>query len=319
MPKKPRRYFTHDAKLLCEQEGCSDPVEAMRRCASRLIDETEQTAPPANLEMLASYRDILRTELVEMRGAGRLVPSDEGNIIQVNREHSLGKRNFTVAHEIAHTLMPSYSAAHPAIYDKDTGVFNQKNEIEYLCDIGASAMLLDPRWLILRATARGPSITTLLETANEFQASLQATAIALMECNLWDCAVVFWEEGWRKNQKPNPAQDSLPLMEELARIEPELRVSFGCPSHLFETFIPKNKSIERTTSIYECFTTECATRNVEQLPFSKSGFQCYVESVFAPYKMNGEYRKRVASFLMPEVSRIERVVELGTTYSMEIL
>lgn len=316
MPRKPRRYVTQDSKLLCEQENCKDPKEAMRRCASRLLDETEHTAPPAKLEMLASYRDILRIEQVEMKGAGRLVPTDEGNIIQVNREHSKGKQNFTIAHEIAHTLIPSYANAHRRIYDKDTGLFNQKDEIEYLCDVGASAMLLDSRWLIPKAIARGPCLATLFEVARESQASLQATALALIECNLWSCAIVFWEEGWRKKDKPHPMQQALPSMENLAHIEAELRVAFGCASQLFQCFIPKNKSVERTSSIYECFTTERATRKVELLPFKRLGLQCYVESAYAPYQVNGELRRRVVSFLTRDKERNE-AEELQANYSLE--
>ena len=111
----------------------------------------------------------------------------------MNRTHSRGKRRFSIAHEVAHTLLPGYSGE--AVDDDTTGAYAPANEDEALCDVGAATLLLDPRRLRNYANDAEPNLAALVTLANLFDASLQATAAQLAALNVWPCAFVFLGRG----------------------------------------------------------------------------------------------------------------------------
>ncbi len=313
------RWHSPAAGTLCREESTDDPVEAMRNRAMALLDRTEQWDPPVNLALIASFRDIGKIETVPMKGAARLIHKPDGSVIQINERHSIGKRNFSAAHDICHTLLPGYAARRTEAADEETGEYDPDKEEEFLCDVGASTLLLDPRWLIPAATALGPSLATVVSISTQAVASLQATAMALAESGLWPCAIIFWEEGWRKDERPNPNQPAFPGMENMAGVQPELRVAFPCVSPSFGIYVPINKSVERSTSIYECFESGRMTARIEKLEFGNGAREFAIESISAPYTHDGVLHKRVVSFLLTDHAGAERKQDATNLYLPELL
>ncbi len=188
---KSRRWISQEARALCMVTGEADPVTAITTLAAGLIDEVGLTHPPFDPRILASFRDVREIRLTNMQGAARLVPDSNALVIEVNRNHSPGKQNFSADHEVVHTLLPTYTQR--LVEDVVTGTFPVSSEEELLCDIGAATLLLDPRWLLPLASDAGPSLATLLSLAELFGASLEATARKLAELDVWPCAFVTWE------------------------------------------------------------------------------------------------------------------------------
>lgn len=277
------------ARALVLATGIHDPAEAMLARSARLIDEAGLSGPPAQLDLLASFQDIREIQRVPMHGAGRLIYNPQGSIIQVNSSDPPGRQNFTIAHEIAHTLLPTYTASPADIFDVHTGKFQPTREEEYLCDIGASGLLLDRRWLRPLALEMGPSLGTLMELADRFQASLSATAIALAGLNLWPCAIVFWEKGLRKSERAAGSSESIP---------PKLRVALAATSPSFGIFVPRNQSASPESSVYTCFVTQRPTESREWFYFGRVRVQLHAESSFVPYRKAGTLTPRVVSFLL---------------------
>ena len=283
------RWTSAAAQALILATGIDHPADAMLARTAQLIDRAGLTEPPAQLELLASLQDIQAIQRVPMRGAGRLLYQPQGSIIQVNANDPPGRQNFTIAHEIAHTLLPSYSAAPADIFDAHTGRFQPVREEEYLCDIGASGLLLERRWLKPHALDQGPSLATVLELARSFQASLSATAIALTNLDLWPCAIVFWEKGLRKTERA--AQSA-------TYVRPKLRVTLATAAPSFSIFIPRNQSASIHSSVYACFTTHQPAEGLELFRFGRVSVQLHAESRYVPYRKNGHPTPRVVSFLL---------------------
>ena len=78
-----------------------------------------------------------------------------------------------------------------------------------------AALLLDRAILRPLAEDAGPSVTTLVDLSALFKASLQATARQLALLDLWPCAFVFWEEGYRKDERIADNQLPMPILGEL--------------------------------------------------------------------------------------------------------
>lgn len=285
------RYWSSDAAhALCRVTGCPDPVTAMIARADALLDEAAIDGPPVPLAVLASFQGIRRIEPVEMVASGRLIVHPDGSVVQVNRAESPARRQFTIAHEIAHTLLPAY-AAHPHdIEDAHTGDYPPAAEEEHLCDVGASALLLPERWLRPAVQQRPPSLATLQDIARQFKASLEATARAVARLDVWPFALVFWEPGWRKADRVAAAQgDPIP---------PALRVTRAIAAPSFGLYIPRNKSVAEDTSIYQAYASGSPTHGLDRLTLRTVDTNVRAESVYVPLMRGAVLHPRVVSFLL---------------------
>ena len=311
------RWASPEAASLCAKAGVADAVAAIGRLTAELIDEVGFDRPPFSPEILASFRGVREVRRVAMTSAGRLLTEGGALVIEVNRDHSLGKQNFSADHEVTHTLFPSYGRQR--IDDAETGTFASGHEEELLCDIGAAALLLDPRHLRPLAEEAGPSITTLVGLAALFKASLQATARQLALLDLWPCAFVFWEEGYRKDERIADNQLPMPILGELGRPQPKLRVRTPYVAASFGSFVPENKSVDDSSLVAACCEAEPLTFGVAD--FELGGHRLvslYCENYHAPYRCSEEVRRRVISLLLPSRLKNRRAATPGA-YQLESL
>ena len=294
-----RRWIGREAAALKLVTGESNPILAIEKLAANLIDDAGFDKPSFNPETLASFRGVSEVRRVAMASAARLLPEKGSLVIEVNESHSTGKQNFSIDHEVSHTLIPTYG--NHCVDDIETGTFPIGSEEEMLCDLGAAALLLDPRWIRPLAHQAGPSIATLLSLAETFGASLEATARQLASLDVWPCAFVVWEDGLRKENRQRQNLQLLPGFEEFGKPQPKLRVrsSYATPS--FGHFVPQNKSVSETSLIAICSEQSPFTFGVEFLDLGKgsSTIRVYCENLFAPYTRSGTTFRRVISLLLP--------------------
>jgi len=296
--------------------GETDPVAAIEALAAALIDEVGLANPPFYPQILASFRSVREVRLAAMRSAARLVPDGDALLIEVNRDHSPGKRNFSVDHEVAHTLFPTYNGQ--LVDDTVTGSFPVGMEEELLCDIGAAALLLDPRWLRPLAHDAGPSLQTLSLLAGLFNASLEATARKLAGLDVWPCAFVTWEPGQRKAERVPDAQIPMIGFEHPEARRGKLRVKRAYVARSFGHFIPENKSADDTSIVALCRVANEPLRGVEKFAFGRHPIRLYCESVYVPYRSGGDIIPRVISLLLP-TERDAASMNRWAGYQLEML
>lgn len=288
--------------------GETDAARAMQRRAQELLDEAEVTEPPFDLGRVASFRGVRTIREVTMSSDARLIPDGDGLAVEVNRTQTRGKRRFSIAHEVAHTLLPGYSGE--TVDDDTTGAYAPANEDEALCDVGAAILLLDPRRLRNCASDADPSLTTLTSLANLFDASLQATAAQLARLNVWPCAFVFWEEGYRKAEQPLRGAPLLPGLESIGPPQPKLRVRVCYPSADFPHFIAWNKSAPPTSIVVSCQRESSSLWAVETFDFGQGPVRLSCESLYAPYMAHGTRRVRVLSVFLASTTPAPRAAAM---------
>lgn len=314
---KRRGWLGADAKQLMEQTGESDPGRAIAKMTRDLVDEACLDEPPFDPRVLASFRRVQDIRPRLMSSAARLVPEGDKLFIDVNQDHSRGKRNFSIDHEVTHTLLPTYSGN--AVDDADTGRFTAGPEAERLCDLGAANLLLDTRWLLPIALQAGPSMNTVFLAATTFDASLQASAFRLAEIGPWSCAFVVWEWRHKKGGRIPDGQPIMPGFEPLGRPKPKLRVACCYRSASFRYWIPLNKSVDGDSLIAECCQSDARTWGEQTFDLGRETARLYCENAFVPYRRGGELRERVISLLLPS-----RLVAAPTStgpmqYQLEVL
>jgi Zn-dependent peptidase ImmA (M78 family) len=277
---------------LTQSQGVSSPEEAITLLCKALIDEAGDCGPPFTPEILASFRGVVAVKRVPMKEAGRLIPFTSGFEIEVNSGHTKEKQNFSVNHEICHTFFIEYGSGR-AKTDQETGVFNVKLEEEYLCDVGASALLFDPRWFRPSALKLGAAVASIFDLSKQFNGSLEATAMALCDLDLWPCAVVFWEKSIKPKQKHLIYQNTLPGLEDVKENLSKMRVrlSWHSPSFKQVHYFPKHKSALQDGLVYSCLASQKATRGYEAVdsPYQ----QLWIDNVYVPYRKDGSLCPRV--------------------------
>lgn len=269
-----------------------------------LLHETEQTFPPTDLRLLASFRRIGRIEEVRMKLAGYIGFDREvqRSFIQINVDHSAGKRRFSAAHEIVHTLMPSWQSGGEHS-DGDTGLYlhldgwplKEHQEREVLCDHGAAAILYPSDWFRGNIDTSQLSISHIRNLAEACDSSLDSAAFQLSQHHLGAAAVVFWEPRYRKADEPKTMMAPLPGFR--GSIELKYRVTKVYPSPVFRAermFIPLNKSTPQDSIVSQC-ERSLITSGKMQLDLGSRIVEYWSENYFAPYGT----QSRIISVLRP--------------------
>lgn len=182
------------ARLLEEQTGCDTAEAAIQQLTARLLEEAGLDEPPVDLEILASFQGIASIRSCAMDSAGRLLPQNGTLVIEVNADHTEERRRFTIAHEIGHTLLPTY--ARQPIDDAATGTWPESGtrwEEEYLCDVAAAHLLMDRRQVRALLDRYVLSIEVLPMAARAFRVSLHAMARQIADLGTEPIAFVVWE------------------------------------------------------------------------------------------------------------------------------
>lgn len=195
-----RQWRGEVAYQIMIRTGQPDPILSMQALTAELLDEAGQVGPRIDLDVVGSFQNIVSIVQCEMASAGRLVPTARGFLrVEVNKDHLSPKQRFTVAHEISHTLLSSYhnNRVDQIIEDAETGTFpegdSDSREEEFLCDIGAAALLMDARFLQEYLKRFPLSIELLQKVVRDFDVSLHAATRRIAELAEVPIAFVIWE------------------------------------------------------------------------------------------------------------------------------
>lgn len=148
--------------------------------ASRLVYETG-LEPPIDPRVLAAWQGVDRVEEASIGWSGSLVQTQSAFVITVNRRDHPRRQRFTICHEVSHTFMPGFwlepqfrctPAARPAPSDK---------ELEGMCDIGASELLLPRAHVTADLHGRDFGFDAVDVISGRYDASVLASAIRVVD------------------------------------------------------------------------------------------------------------------------------------------
>ena len=237
-----------------ERNPQASPDDLIQDLAAELVDLGEVT-PPVDLRLLASIQGIERVEETMSSYSGCLIKKDGRFRIQVNALEPVRRQNFTIGHEICHTLLPGFTLSTNFRCTPGRSTPRQTNElnIEWLADVGASELVL-PRRYVKADFADNPfGWETLEEIGDLYQASLEATARRFVRLS------------------PDPAFFvRLQFDTSNTNSRPELRVRHASWSHQLNVFIPPKKSVPRTHPLFRAtqgeFVDEVADMSCLRVP-----------------------------------------------------
>jgi hypothetical protein len=165
--------------------------------AQALLDELGIEGIP-NLRAVANILNvgIEEADVESFDGALiRVKGSTEGLIAVRKTIRELGKKNFTIAHELGHLLLPGHDESTVCLAGEvetwESGL--PKRELE--ANEFAGELLVPTKPLVKLLSGNAPSFDLIESLANMFSTSLTATAYRFVEATTHACAVVWSERG----------------------------------------------------------------------------------------------------------------------------
>jgi Zn-dependent peptidase ImmA (M78 family) len=284
-------------RFLDQHQWRGAPEELVVWLCEELLEEADVRVP-VDVRMLASFRGIAAISEVDQPEAGCIFCDGERLLIHLRGSDSPERQRFTICHEILHTFFPGFRQERRTRIDRTVGAFDRSRLEEYLCDLGAAELLL-PREPFLAALPAQPCLDDVIELAPVFDASLEATAIRLVNLAAAPMALVVLEPAWKPvEQREFARRATQPALAGLEDGPPpkKLRVRWAYGPKM--TTIPKHKSIDYTTPL----ATVLETGGVDYLGITGlTGNTYQVSARHLPYHREGEPVDRVLVLLRDPV------------------
>ncbi len=186
----------------------------------------------------------------------------ERNVVYLSKKASLERQRFTMAHEVSHFLILADEEFLSDLHDAYEGDELEEN-IEVLCNIGASAILIPPDELESVLRRYGQSARAIGKIAQHFAVSRAAACVVLAE-SIEEPAIVAI---LRAKGKHATRRETLHDGETPSR---SLEVSFASKSDSMKYSLAKGALVTSDHPAYTALETGLALEEETYLPF-KSG------------------------------------------------
>lgn len=284
-----------EVRAWCAAHGhTGHPDDLMVRTCAELTEL--DPAVPVDLEVLASIRGVRGpVQVVEMGEAGCIYIDGDHFRIRLRASDPPARRRFTLAHEICHTFFDG-TRLH-GVVDAEVGRPGQGDDVERLCDLGAAELLL-PRKPFMASCPAGPDFDDVERLAEDFDASLEATASRIVALGLGPRQLVRLEPKLTMAQarllRRAEVEPSLAGMEAPAP-RAKLRVCWATGGNVF---VPPNKSADEESALAACITN--GDVDAVEDPGITGGEVVRVVARHLPYWREGTRVDRVLAFLYSE-------------------
>ena len=263
--------------LLAENKGISDdPIEIIKeKCRGLVLDAFSMgwTGPPFDPIQLAKLKgiEIIPNEIV---ADARVIPISGGHFkIEYNPMQNHARINFSLAHEIGHTLFPDCGEL---VRNREKSIEQNSWELEFLCNVAASEILLPYAEFTIEAGNVNLDLNSLISISKKYRASMESVLLRFSEVANRPCAIAI--ASFKRDGK--------------------LSVDYSRSSTFSFIEIKQGYIIPDYSSPYECTQSGWTTERIEDWEIFE-GIPHRVFSIgLTPVKKQTE--PRIGLFLVPE-------------------
>ena len=296
-----RRYSDPDIISLCRQSGeLIDPRSTIVHMARSLTAKANGFSglpadPLERLKIIASLSriKILPMDMDQLRSEKRdaaIYPTASGWTVLYNPHRLATRIIFTIAHEICHTFFPNSTNGARFRMIKNPRS-REANELELLCHLGASELVMPLNEFQARANGRF-SLSAVETLASHFGTSFEATVYRLATAHPGIAVAGMLQYRLTKDQGRNLAATSnqAALFSNLRTLQPQpterkyrrqsLHLSAACREE--EYTIRFNKSFDPRSIVYKARDGGIQS-SVESLPNS-ANVSGQIEAMLCPYQ-----------------------------------
>jgi hypothetical protein len=234
MTNQSERPWTEPLVLKLKASHRNRPPEGiMERHADRLRLEAGQNKFPIDVDLISSVAGV-RQRKGAWDFAGRIYAEPDGQLVMdLNAVDGEARQRFTSAHELMHLAFPGFKReARYRLEAREPGQNARNAEEEYLCDLGAAALLM-PSDLVRGTFPAEDGLLTVEKLAQSAQVSLQAAGNRLVEFAERPAAFLVFD--WSHKPADRPA------LRRGEQVPPRLRLRYASSSGV-SAYMPRFKS-----------------------------------------------------------------------------
>ncbi|MEI6265821.1 MAG: ImmA/IrrE family metallo-endopeptidase [Sphingobacteriia bacterium] len=280
-----QRSWNHiSVKRLIKESGNPDPMDEIKTRARNLVIsafERGWEGPPYSPIQLAKLLgiDVIPNDSVL---DACIVPNNIGFQIQYNPFQRPTRINFSVSHEIAHTL---FSDCADAIRNRENYP-SENRQLEQLCNAAAAEIQLPYAIFSNDANSFTPSMDGLIDLAKKYSASLESVFIRYTEVIDKPCAILIG----------------------IFQSDNKIVIDYYKSSRSFPISLPENIEIPQDSHVYEC-TSPGWTSEEELTSWNIfNGYNCKIYSVgISPYRRDN--KPRVGILVLPANNKVNNTSE----------
>ena len=241
---------------LAESRTDQDPERAIEAYAESLLVDAEQSSLPIDVDLVASIKGVKRRR-GEHDFAGRIYVEEDGQLVMdLNTTHNPRRQRFTCAHEMMHTGFPNFEEEERYRLDTVVGSNPVNREEEYLCDLGAAALLM-PERLIATAYRLSNGLKDIERLSRDAKVSLEAAGNRLAGIAEGPAIFMTFEHGHK------PADRT--AMRRGESVKKRVRLRYARSAGL-DIFLPRFKSADKKSAITLAQESGKLERSTEELP-----------------------------------------------------
>jgi hypothetical protein len=255
MPKR-NEWREPLVRRLIDASGGQSPEDVIEGYADRLRVAAGETTLPIRPHIVASFHGIKRNR-AKHSFAGRIYAEPSGQLVMdINEQDPDERQHFTEAHELIHPAFPGFEVEHRYRLDTTMDRYAENREEEYLCDLGAAAMLM-PATLVADHYAVRNGLEDVESLSRDAQVSIEAAANRVVA--LADEPAVMLCLTWAHKPADRPA------LRKGADVPKRLRVRYAVTSHM-SLYVPKFKGADDESLFCKAAEASAVVSGITTLP-----------------------------------------------------
>jgi Zn-dependent peptidase ImmA (M78 family) len=266
----PKRREWHEPlvrKLVAAHHGRA-PEEIVEGYADQLRAAAGQNSLPIRPHLIASVHGVKRKR-ASYSFAGRIYAEPSGQLVMDINEHDSDERqHFTEAHELIHPAFPGFEVEHRYRLDASMDRYAENREEEYLCDLGAAALLMPAELVADNYTVRR-GLEDVERLSRDAEVSIEAAANRIVA--LADEPAIMLNLTWSHKPADRPALRK-------GIVTPKrLRVRYAVTSHI-DLYIPRFKGAADDSVFCRAARSSALASDVTTLPGVDSAGQFRIQA-----------------------------------------
>ncbi len=279
--------FIQPGRLFIEQHGDVTSLEDVMGFVEFLRKEARLGVnPPLDLSRIYSRFNIPAPKLAPLEDQQGLLLDPEQGIVLIKDDDPITRQKFTECHELIEYLFSALPEG-KGWATRQAGQFKAITK-EKLCNQGAAELLMPRATFLPRVLELGVSFQTGRSLAKEYNVSTTAALVQMARLAPGSHAVVLWRmKNKPTEQRSSISPDQISLFEQTSNELPpkKLRVEWSLASSN-APFIPPDKSVSESTSIYAAWASENFIIGTDNLNLGNTHGQFKCEN--QPFNNNGE-------------------------------
>jgi Zn-dependent peptidase ImmA (M78 family) len=255
-----------------------DPIEIIREKSREVVVKAYDLGwegppfDPIKLAQILGYEILPNEDIIDAR---TLSPQNKSFRIEYNPFQRDTRINFSIAHEIGHTL---FDDCHERIRNRESNLDDDNREVELLCNIAASEILLPYAEFSSEVNSIALNLDSLLKISNKYKASVESVFLRFCEVINKPCSII--------------------LASFTSEEQKELVVEYSKSSKLSDLFFENGYKIPTDSNSYECLNSGWTSHSIENWKiFNNESYKIYSIGL-PPIKRTNN--KRVGILLVPE-------------------